>query len=93
MSLAILCRDILVTSSRSWVLARFRLQETLAEVATERGIKIKFNSPVLSIDQDRPAVILKDGVEMEADLIIGADGKLLVDAVSLVLSLDQHIDY
>jgi hypothetical protein len=45
-------------------------------VATERGVKIKFNSPVISIDQDRPAVILKDEVEMEADLIIGADGEI-----------------
>ena len=65
----------LVTGHRSWTIARFRLQETLAEVAAERGVKIRFNSLVLSIDQDRPAVILKDGAEVEADLIIGADGK------------------
>lgn len=55
--------------------ARFRLQEILAEVATERGVKILFGSSVQSIDQNRPAVLLKDGVEMKADLIIGTDGK------------------
>lgn len=56
-------------------MARFRLQETLADVALERGVEIKFSSPVVSIDHKQPAVLLKDGVRMEADLIIGADGK------------------
>lgn len=56
-------------------MARFRIQETFAEVAAKRGIEIRFNSKVISIDQSKSAVILKDGTRMEADLIVGADGK------------------
>jgi hypothetical protein len=48
----------------------------------QRGVKIKFNSTVVSIGQIRPAVhLLKDGSEMEADLIIGAGGQLREDEV------------
>lgn len=56
-------------------MARFRIQETFAEVAAERGVEIVFNSKVTSIDKSNSAVILKDGTRMEADLIVGADGK------------------
>lgn len=45
------------------------------QVAEERGAKILFNSQVVSIDVEKPAVELKDGTILEADLIIGADGK------------------
>jgi salicylate hydroxylase len=57
-----------------WALARYRLQETLAQVAKERGVKIRFGCLVVAVDLDKPAVTLKDGEILEADLIIGADG-------------------
>ena len=68
-------RNNLLIVGRSWSFARYRLQEALAEVAGERGVKIRFSSTVVSVDQERPAVILKDGTEIAGDLIIGADGE------------------
>ncbi|KAI9826411.1 MAG: hypothetical protein M1819_007374 [Sarea resinae] len=56
-----------------WTLARYRLQETLAQVAEQRGVTILFSRLVVGVDQDRPAVELKDGTIIEGDLIIGAD--------------------
>jgi 2-polyprenyl-6-methoxyphenol hydroxylase-like FAD-dependent oxidoreductase len=48
----------------------------------QRGVKIKFNSTVVSMGQIRPEVhLLKDGSEIEADLIIGADGQFREDEV------------
>ena len=58
----------------SWILARYRLQETLAQVASERGVKIRFNSEVVGVDLEKTAVTLKDGSIIKADLIIGTDG-------------------
>ncbi|KAJ2981039.1 hypothetical protein NQ176_g2275 [Zarea fungicola] len=98
--------DVLASSIRSqtakaygyptWLMARFRIQETFAEVAAKRGIEIRFNSKVISIDQSKSAVILKDGTRMEADLIVGADGynvdiprRLLKDDADLQVLLDR----
>jgi 2-polyprenyl-6-methoxyphenol hydroxylase-like FAD-dependent oxidoreductase len=39
-----------------------------------RGFNILFNMQVVIVDLEKPAVHLKDGTVMEADLIIGADG-------------------
>lgn len=61
----------------SWSYARYKLQETLAEVAGERGVKILFRKTVVGVDLEKPSVTLKDGEVLEADLVIGADGKFL----------------
>lgn len=55
--------------------ARYRLQELLAHVAEERGVKIVFGKMAVSVDLDKPNVTLKDGEVMDADLVIGADGR------------------
>ena len=54
------------------------MQETLAQVAEERRANILFNMQVVIVDLEKSAVRLKDGAVMEADLIIGADGKHLL---------------
>lgn len=64
---------------RNWNLSRFRLQEALAGEAAQRGIRVQFGSVILSVDAIRPAVILENGKELLADLIIGADGEFKVN--------------
>lgn len=68
-------------------MARCRLQETLVEIAQERGVKILFNTSIERLDAEKPAVHLKDGSIHEADLIIGADGeRSFSEASSFILS-------
>jgi salicylate hydroxylase len=66
----------------SWLLARFRLQETLAKVAEERGVRILYGKAVAGVDLEGPSVRLRDGEVLEADLIIGADGKFSSSSVA-----------
>jgi salicylate hydroxylase len=58
----------------SWLPSRYKLQGILAKVAEEQGVNILFDSPVASVHQDTPVILLKDGTKFEADLIVGADG-------------------
>jgi salicylate hydroxylase len=59
---------------------RAPFQRVLAEAAAEAGVKILVNARVVSIDDSgkSPIAITKDGRIFEADLIIGADGTLLL---------------
>lgn len=51
------------------------MQETLVEFAQELGVDILFNHKVKSVDQSVPAIMLEDGTQLEADLVVGADGE------------------
>jgi 2-polyprenyl-6-methoxyphenol hydroxylase-like FAD-dependent oxidoreductase len=42
--------------------------------ARNAGIEIRLGCSIASIDESRPAAILSNGEEIEADLIVGADG-------------------
>lgn len=44
--------------------------------ARNAGIEIRLGCAIARIDESRPAAILNDGEEIEADLIVGADGTL-----------------
>lgn len=57
-----------------WTVARYNLQKKLVDAARARGVIIRFNTEVVSLDMDQPAVSLKDGSVLRADLIIGAEG-------------------
>lgn len=59
---------------RAWNIHRADYQQTLADAAKENGAAIVFNANCVRIDVERPAVILEDGRELTADLIVGADG-------------------
>lgn len=50
--------------------------KTLSEVADERGVKVIYGCQITDIDESHPAVHFEDGSVMEADLIVGADGKI-----------------
>lgn len=56
---------------------RAPLQQLLVEAAQEAGVDIQVNTRILGIDETGPSpiAIAKDGRRIEADLIIGADGK------------------
>ena len=49
-------------------------QKVLYETAVKSGARIFFDNPVVTIDETAPALTLKNGIEIRADLIIGADG-------------------
>jgi len=46
----------------------------LVDEARRRGVDIRLNSHVKDIDFEKPAVVLADGCEFRADVVIGADG-------------------
>ncbi|KAJ9617056.1 hypothetical protein H2200_000777 [Cladophialophora chaetospira] len=59
---------------KAWVIHRADYQQELAKGALSYGAKILFNADVTRVDVDTNTVILKDGRELTADLIVGADG-------------------
>lgn len=61
------------------VIHRGPLQQLLLEAATEAGAKVLVNTRIVSIDEsgESPIATTKDGQRLQADLIIGADGKTL----------------
>jgi 2-polyprenyl-6-methoxyphenol hydroxylase-like FAD-dependent oxidoreductase len=65
-----------VVPGRSYILSRRGYQQLLFEEAEKRGVQFRFGSPAETIrdNAERPVLTLKNGIRIEADLIIGADG-------------------
>jgi 2-polyprenyl-6-methoxyphenol hydroxylase-like FAD-dependent oxidoreductase len=42
--------------------------------ARNAGIEIRLGCSIAAIDESRPAAVLSNGEDIEADLIVGADG-------------------
>ena len=57
-----------------WDLHRVDVQRALYDRAKELGIEVRLGAKVAKIDFDRPALELETGEELNADLLIGADG-------------------
>ncbi|KAF2177125.1 FAD dependent oxidoreductase domain-containing protein [Zopfia rhizophila CBS 207.26] len=57
-----------------WLIHRADLQKVLYDGAIRSGAKVLFLSPVASVDSRVPSVSLRNGVQLRADLIVGADG-------------------
>ncbi|TVY82182.1 FAD-dependent monooxygenase OpS4 [Lachnellula suecica] len=59
-----------------WFIHRADFQKILYDAATEFGIEVIFEAPVERVREDgsRTKVVLKNGEELEADLVVGADG-------------------
>ncbi|TKA75621.1 hypothetical protein B0A55_04892 [Friedmanniomyces simplex] len=57
-----------------WQIYRPDFQNILAKAALEEGVEIRFGHAVTSIDAERGTMSLDDGTQLEADLIIAADG-------------------
>jgi salicylate hydroxylase len=58
-----------------WTCSRFGFQKVFRQVAEERGIKVEFSTTIENVDVETTTVVLPDGRKLDADLIIGADGK------------------
>ncbi len=57
---------------------RADLQQVLYKAAEERGIVLRLGCPVIAVEEDdakNVAVVIKGGDRIEADAIVGADGK------------------
>ncbi|KAK3677627.1 hypothetical protein LTR78_002477 [Recurvomyces mirabilis] len=57
-----------------WDLHRVDVQRALASRATQLGATLRLGSKVAHIDFEKPSVKLENGEEVEADLIVAADG-------------------
>lgn len=66
--------DLTFRPNRYWLIHRADYQDILQEAAVESGVHVVLGAPVESIDENKPAVRLKSGQELEADLVVGADG-------------------
>ena len=53
------------------------MQKILYEAAIKRGVAFRLGCPVVALeeDDDTPAVVIKGGEKIEADVVVGADGK------------------
>jgi salicylate hydroxylase len=60
---------------RKWTCSRFGFQKVFRQVAEERGIQIRFSTPVQTVDLEDSTAVLADGSKLRADLVIGADGE------------------
>ena len=58
----------------TWNINRKDYQQVLARAAEASGAKIIFGTETVRVDVDRCTVILSDGRELSAEVIIGADG-------------------
>ncbi|KAK4944837.1 hypothetical protein LTR10_015756 [Elasticomyces elasticus] len=53
---------------------RSDFRRSMLKHALAADVQVLFNQDITGVDASRPALLLKGGVEIEADLIIGADG-------------------
>jgi flavin-dependent dehydrogenase len=83
---------VLTGVGRLWPLHRADLQEVLYDEARRRGVVSRLGCPVVAIDEDENslAVVVKGGERIEADVIVGADGKLLMKLFALRWSSHDH---
>ena len=57
---------------------RADLQLAMFERAKELGVQFMFNATVSQYDFESPSVTLLDGTRIEGDLIVAADGTLIM---------------
>jgi len=57
-----------------WFIHRADYQNILYYAALEAGVQVLLGTPIASVDENEPSVLLKSGQELKADLIVGADG-------------------
>ncbi|KAE9364905.1 FAD/NAD(P)-binding domain-containing protein [Stipitochalara longipes BDJ] len=61
-----------------WPVYRADLQQTLYQTAVERGVTLRLGCTVVGIDDNKHenvTVVIKGGEELEADVVVGADGE------------------
>ena len=61
------------------------------EIAVDSGVPIEYNSEAAEIDEDTTTVKLADGREIQADLIVGADGLNSVVREKIIGEPSTHV--
>jgi 2-polyprenyl-6-methoxyphenol hydroxylase-like FAD-dependent oxidoreductase len=63
---------------RLWPIHRADLQQVLLKAALKRGTIVKLDCRVVAVEDGSESVVVltKSGERIEADLVVGADGKL-----------------
>jgi salicylate hydroxylase len=64
-----------------WQIHRADLHDVLLAKARELGVGILMGAKVKNFDWDAPNAILEDGTVMKADVILAADGELILFSV------------
>jgi salicylate hydroxylase len=57
-----------------WNIIRSDFRRLMLKRAIDLGVKVHFNQDITGVDESQPALLLADGTQVKADLIIGADG-------------------
>ena len=57
-----------------WNVHRADYQRVLYDAAVERGVIVRFDCRVESLNEDEPSVTINGGEVVKGDIIIGADG-------------------
>jgi 2-polyprenyl-6-methoxyphenol hydroxylase-like FAD-dependent oxidoreductase len=65
----------LIGGARNWYVRRVDAWKILYEHAVTSGVEIIFGKFVTGVKEQPPVVLLANGSSMEADIVIGADGK------------------
>src|SRR5271156_4867561 len=66
---------MLIQGTRNWYVRRVDAWKIFYEHVLTSGVEIIFGKAVTGVSEQQPAVLFADGSSMEADIVIGADGK------------------
>jgi 2-polyprenyl-6-methoxyphenol hydroxylase-like FAD-dependent oxidoreductase len=66
---------MLIEGRRNWYVRRVDAWKIFYERVVTSGVEIIFGKFVTGVKEQPPAVLFADGSSIEADIVIGADGK------------------
>jgi flavin-dependent dehydrogenase len=72
-----------------WNVHRADYQRVLYDAAVERGVTVRFDCRVESLNEDEPSVAINGGEVVKGDVIIGADGITPPGSSAGLRKLDQ----
>ena len=72
-------------STRRWAIYRPDFQAILYESALDAGAQVEFGQKIARMDIETASVVLEDGSIVCGDLVIGADGVLLLTLLLISL--------
>jgi 2-polyprenyl-6-methoxyphenol hydroxylase-like FAD-dependent oxidoreductase len=76
--------------SRYWQIYRPDCQRLLADGARNAGAAIEYSSQITKVDAEQGTVYLANGMEMVADIVVGADGAVLFSSLFSLLMVQRH---
>lgn len=70
---------------------RSDFRRAMLTIALDAGVRVHFGMNISGVDESRPALLLQDGLIIEADLVIGADGVRSKVREALFPSMKLHV--